>query len=64
MYLTFVVLFSTFFQIYIPPGPRLGDVVVDVKNLRKSFGDRLLIDDLNFSLPPAGIVGVVGPNGA
>jgi sulfate-transporting ATPase len=51
-------------QIYIPPGPRLGSVVIDVKNLRKSFGDRLLIDDLDFSLPPAGIVGVVGPNGA
>lgn len=50
-------------QIYIPPGPRLGDVVVDVTNLKKSFGDRLLIDDLSFSLPPAGIVGVVGPNG-
>ena len=50
-------------QIYIPPGPRLGDVVVDVKNLRKSFGDRMLIDDLTFSLPPAGIVGVIGPNG-
>lgn len=51
-------------QIYIPPGPRLGDVVIDVENLKKSFGDRLLIDDLSFSLPPAGIVGVVGPNGA
>jgi len=51
-------------QIYIPPGPRLGDVVIDVSHLRKSFGDRLLIDDLNFSLPKAGIVGVVGPNGA
>eukprot|EP00980_Cylindrotheca_fusiformis_P025309 scaffold13478_cov132-Cylindrotheca_fusiformis.AAC.2 len=51
-------------QIYIPPGPRLGDVVVDVTNLKKSFGDRMLIDDLSFSLPPAGIVGVVGPNGA
>lgn len=50
-------------QIYIPPGPRLGDVVIDVTNLKKSFGDRLLIDDLSFSLPPAGIVGVVGPNG-
>lgn len=50
-------------QIYIPPGPRLGDVVIDVSNLKKSFGDRLLIDDLSFSLPPAGIVGVVGPNG-
>lgn len=51
-------------QIYIPPGPRLGGVVVEVENLRKSFGDRLLIDNLSFSLPPAGIVGVVGPNGA
>ncbi|KAG7360985.1 ABC transporter ATP-binding protein [Nitzschia inconspicua] len=51
-------------QIYIPPGPRLGNEVIEVKNLRKSFGDRLLIDDLSFSLPPAGIVGVVGPNGA
>jgi ATPase subunit of ABC transporter with duplicated ATPase domains len=50
-------------QIYIPPGPRLGDVVIDVTNLKKSFGDRLIIDDLSFSLPPAGIVGVVGPNG-
>uniref|UniRef100_A0A7S2XK79 ABC transporter domain-containing protein n=1 Tax=Attheya septentrionalis TaxID=420275 RepID=A0A7S2XK79_9STRA len=51
-------------QIYIPPGPRLGDVVIDATNLRKSFGDRLLIDDLEFSLPKAGIVGVIGPNGA
>ncbi|KAL3922978.1 MAG: hypothetical protein SGILL_001915 [Bacillariaceae sp.] len=51
-------------QIYIPPGPRLGSEVIEVKNLRKSFGDRLLIDDLSFSLPPAGIIGVVGPNGA
>jgi ATPase subunit of ABC transporter with duplicated ATPase domains len=44
-------------QIYIPPGPRLGDVVIDVSNLRKSFENRLLIDDMNFSLPAAGIVG-------
>merc|ERR1711935_987921 len=51
-------------QIYIPHGPRLGDVVIDVTNLKKSFGDRMLIDDFSFSLPPAGIVGVVGPNGA
>lgn len=51
-------------QIYIPPGPRLGNQVIEVTNLKKSFGDRLLIDDLSFSLPPAGIVGVVGPNGA
>ncbi len=51
-------------EIYIPPGPRLGDIVIEVENLSKGFGDRLLIDDLSFSLPPAGIVGVVGPNGA
>jgi ATP-binding cassette ChvD family protein len=51
-------------QIYIPPGPRLGDVVIDVEHLRKSFGERLLIDDLSFALPKAGIVGVIGPNGA
>jgi len=51
-------------QIYIPPGPRLGDVVVDVTDLKKSFNERLLIDGLDFSLPQAGIVGVVGPNGA
>ncbi len=51
-------------EIAIPAGPRLGDVVVEVKNLSKAFGDKLLIDDLTFSLPPGGIVGVVGPNGA
>jgi ATP-binding cassette ChvD family protein len=51
-------------QIYIPPGPRLGDVVIDVSELKKSFENRLLIDGLEFSLPAAGIVGVVGPNGA
>ena len=51
-------------EIYIPPGPRLGDVVVEAKDLRKGFGDKLLIDDLNFHLPPGGIVGVIGPNGA
>ena len=51
-------------EIYIPPGPRLGDVVVEVENLRKGFGDKLLIDDLSFQLPPGGIVGVIGPNGA
>lgn len=44
-------------QIYIPPGPRLGDVVIDVNNLRKSFENRLLIDDMTFSLPAAGIIG-------
>ncbi len=51
-------------EIYIPPGPRLGDVVLEVENLKKGFGDRLLIDDLSFQLPPGGIVGVIGPNGA
>jgi ATP-binding cassette ChvD family protein len=51
-------------QITIPPGPRLGDMVVEAEGLRKAFGDRLLIDGLNFKLPPGGIVGVIGPNGA
>jgi ATP-binding cassette ChvD family protein len=51
-------------DIIIPPGPRLGDVVVEAKNLRKGYGDRLLIEDLNFNLPKNGIVGVIGPNGA
>ncbi len=51
-------------EIYIPPGERLGDVVIDVKSLRKAYGERLLIEDLSFSLPPGGIVGIVGPNGA
>ncbi|HWP05998.1 MAG TPA: energy-dependent translational throttle protein EttA [Polyangiaceae bacterium] len=51
-------------EISIPPGPRLGDVVIECDKLRKGFGDRLLIDDLTFKLPPAGIVGVIGPNGA
>ena len=51
-------------EIYIPPGPRLGDVVIDVKNLSKGYGDKLLIDKLSFSLPPGGIVGIIGPNGA
>jgi ATP-binding cassette ChvD family protein len=51
-------------EIAIPPGPRLGDTVIEVKNLTKAFGDRLLIEDFSFSLPPAGIVGIIGPNGA
>ena len=51
-------------EITIPPGPRLGDVVIEVKHLVKGYGDRLLIDDLDFSLPPGGIVGVIGANGA
>ena len=52
-----------FEEIQIPPGPRLGTVVIEAKNLRKGFGDRSLIDGLSFSLPPNGIVGVIGPNG-
>jgi energy-dependent translational throttle protein EttA len=51
-------------EIYIPPGPRLGDIVVEARGLRKAYGDLLLIDDLNFTLPRGGIVGVIGPNGA
>ena len=51
-------------EIYIPPGPRLGDLVIEVTGLGKGYADRLLIDDLSFSLPPGGIVGVIGPNGA
>ena len=51
-------------EIYIQPGPRLGDVVVEARDLRKSYGDKLLIDDLNLTLPRGGIVGVIGPNGA
>jgi ATP-binding cassette ChvD family protein len=51
-------------EIYIPPGDRLGDLVIEAKGLRKSFGDRLLFDNLNFNLPPGGIVGIIGPNGA
>ena len=51
-------------EIYIPPGPRLGEIVVESRNLRKAYGDLLLFDDLNFTLPRGGIVGVIGPNGA
>jgi ATP-binding cassette ChvD family protein len=51
-------------EIYIPPGPRLGDIVVEARGLRKAYGDLLLMDDVNFTLPPGGIVGVIGPNGA
>jgi ATP-binding cassette ChvD family protein len=51
-------------EIAIPPGPRLGDVVLEAEHLRKGYGDRLLLDDLDFSLPPGGIVGVIGANGA
>ena len=51
-------------EIVIPPGPRLGNVVIEAEGLRKGYGNNLLIDDLNFKLPPGGIVGVIGPNGA
>jgi ATP-binding cassette ChvD family protein len=51
-------------QITIPPGPRLGDLVIEAQHLRKGFGNNLLIDDLSFKLPPGGIVGIIGPNGA
>lgn len=51
-------------QIPIPPGPRLGDVVVEAKGLQKAFAEKLLVDGLNFNLPPGGIVGIIGPNGA
>ncbi len=51
-------------ELYIPPGPRLGDVVIEADRVCKSFGDRLLVDDMSFRLPPGGIVGVIGPNGA
>jgi ATP-binding cassette ChvD family protein len=51
-------------EIYIPPGPRLGDIVIELKDVSKAYGDRLLIDDLDLSIPPGSIVGVIGPNGA
>ncbi|HHJ37928.1 MAG: energy-dependent translational throttle protein EttA [Methylothermaceae bacteria B42] len=51
-------------EIYIPPGPRLGDLVVEADGLKKAYGDRLLFEELSFNLPPGGIVGVIGPNGA
>jgi sulfate-transporting ATPase len=51
-------------EIYIPPGPRLGNVVIEAENVAKAYGDNLLFENLNFSLPPGGIIGVIGPNGA
>ena len=51
-------------EIYIPPGPRLGDLVIEASGLKKAFGEKLLFDNLNFKLPPGGIVGIIGPNGA
>jgi sulfate-transporting ATPase len=51
-------------EIYIPPGPRLGNVVIEANDVRKAYGDKLLIDEMSFQLPPGGIIGVIGPNGA
>ena len=51
-------------ELYMPPGPRLGNVVVEADDVRKAYGDKLLIDDMSFKLPPGGIIGVIGPNGA
>ncbi len=51
-------------ELFIPPGPRLGNIVIEAQNVSKSYGDKLLFENLNFSLPPAGIVGIIGPNGA
>ena len=51
-------------EIYIPPGPRLGDIVIQFENVKKGFGDTLLVEELTFALPPGGIIGVIGPNGA
>lgn len=51
-------------ELYIPPGPRLGDKVFEIEHLNKGFGDKILVDDLSFNLPPGGIVGIIGPNGA
>lgn len=51
-------------ELYIPPGPRLGNVVIEAQGVAKAYGDKLLYENLNFSLPPAGIVGIIGPNGA
>ena len=51
-------------ELYIPPGPRLGNVVIEASDVRKAYGDKLLIDEMTFNLPPGGIIGVIGPNGA
>jgi energy-dependent translational throttle protein EttA len=51
-------------EIYIPPGPRLGDVVIEAKNVNKAYGDLVLVEEMSFSLPPGGIIGIIGPNGA
>ncbi|MEK7721386.1 MAG: ATP-binding cassette domain-containing protein, partial [Elusimicrobiota bacterium] len=51
-------------QIFIPPGPRLGNLVIEARNVTKAYGDKVLMENMNFSLPPGGIVGIIGPNGA
>ena len=51
-------------EIYIPPGPRLGEIVLEAKHFSKAYGEKVLFDDLSFNLPRGGIVGVIGPNGA
>src|SRR5690606_1351677 len=51
-------------ELFIPPGPRLGNVVIEAQNVTKAYGDKVLFENLTFSLPPAGIVGIIGPNGA
>ncbi|HEV8661421.1 MAG TPA: energy-dependent translational throttle protein EttA [Thermoanaerobaculia bacterium] len=51
-------------ELYVPPGPRLGNVVIEADDVRKAYGDKLLIDDMSFKLPPGGIIGIIGPNGA
>ncbi len=51
-------------EIYIPPGPRLGNVVIEAKDVAKAYGENLLFENMNFMLPPGGIIGVIGPNGA
>jgi sulfate-transporting ATPase len=51
-------------ELHIPPGPRLGDLVIEAEGVSKAYGDHLLVDDMSFSLPPGGIIGVIGPNGA
>ncbi len=51
-------------EIYIPPGPRLGDIVIEARDVSKAYGDRLLVEEMTFALPPGGIVGIIGPNGA
>src|SRR5258708_30182929 len=51
-------------ELFIPPGPRLGNIVIEANGVSKAYGDKVLFDNLSFSLPPAGIVGIIGPNGA